>query len=80
MSKIISKFICIRHTHLVWFRHNESLTPIEHSCPDQTVIFMLFWLCCCLVLPDGRGQVNQKGVQYYNNLINELISHGSCEN
>ncbi|KAG5010016.1 hypothetical protein AAZX31_07G142400 [Glycine max] len=28
------------------------------------------------LIPDGRGQVNQKGVQYYNNLINELISHG----
>ncbi|XP_027349087.1 beta-glucosidase 11-like [Abrus precatorius] len=28
------------------------------------------------VIPDGRGQVNPKGVQYYNNLINELISHG----
>ncbi|KAH1205742.1 Beta-glucosidase 11 [Glycine max] len=28
------------------------------------------------VIPDGRGQVNPKGLQYYNNLINELISHG----
>ncbi|RZB60351.1 Beta-glucosidase 11 isoform F [Glycine soja] len=31
------------------------------------------------VIPDGRGQVNPKGLQYYNNLINELISHGSYE-
>ncbi|KAI3958247.1 hypothetical protein MKW92_050741 [Papaver armeniacum] len=28
------------------------------------------------VLPDGRGAINPKGVEYYNNLINELISHG----
>ncbi|KAK7339902.1 hypothetical protein VNO77_20588 [Canavalia gladiata] len=28
------------------------------------------------VIPDGRGQVNPKGLQYYNNLINELTSHG----
>ncbi|KAK7294713.1 hypothetical protein RJT34_17606 [Clitoria ternatea] len=28
------------------------------------------------LIPDGSGQVNPKGVQYYNNLINELISHG----
>ncbi|MED6130941.1 hypothetical protein PIB30_005597 [Stylosanthes scabra] len=28
------------------------------------------------LIPDGRGQINPKGLQYYNNLINELISHG----
>lgn len=28
------------------------------------------------LIPNGRGPVNPKGVQYYNNLINELISHG----
>ncbi|XVF21969.1 hypothetical protein REPUB_Repub12eG0134300 [Reevesia pubescens] len=28
------------------------------------------------LIPDGRGPVNPKGLQYYNNLINELISHG----
>ncbi|XP_020235716.1 beta-glucosidase 11 isoform X2 [Cajanus cajan] len=28
------------------------------------------------LIPDGRGQVNPKGLQYYDNLINELISHG----
>ncbi|XP_047181503.1 beta-glucosidase 11-like [Vigna umbellata] len=28
------------------------------------------------LIPDGRGQVNPKGLQYYNNFINELISHG----
>ncbi|KAJ3693980.1 hypothetical protein LUZ60_009460 [Juncus effusus] len=28
------------------------------------------------LIPDGRGEVNVKGLQYYNNLINELISYG----
>ncbi|XP_058083767.1 beta-glucosidase 22-like isoform X3 [Magnolia sinica] len=28
------------------------------------------------LLPHGRGAVNPKGIQYYNNLIDELISHG----
>ncbi|CAN0889013.1 Lactase/phlorizin hydrolase [Linum grandiflorum] len=28
------------------------------------------------LIPGGRGAVNPKGIEYYNNLINELISHG----
>jgi len=28
------------------------------------------------LIPDGEGPINPKGVEYYNNLINELLSHG----
>lgn len=28
------------------------------------------------LIPNGRGSVNLKGLQYYNDFINELISHG----
>ncbi|XP_020247295.1 beta-glucosidase 31-like isoform X2 [Asparagus officinalis] len=28
------------------------------------------------IIPDGRGPINPKGLQYYNNLINELVSNG----
>ena len=27
------------------------------------------------ILPEGVGQINQKGIEYYNNLINELIAY-----
>ncbi|XP_057852579.1 uncharacterized protein LOC131062859 [Cryptomeria japonica] len=28
------------------------------------------------LIPDGKGAINPKGLEYYNNLINELIIHG----
>ncbi|KAL9228197.1 hypothetical protein vseg_003803 [Gypsophila vaccaria] len=28
------------------------------------------------LIPNGRGPINRKGLEYYNNLINELITHG----
>ncbi|KAM4086500.1 hypothetical protein ACJW30_10G106600 [Castanea mollissima] len=28
------------------------------------------------LIPNGRGPINPKGLQYYNNLINELVGHG----
>lgn len=28
------------------------------------------------ILPNGRGEVNQKGIDFYNNLIDELIANG----
>ncbi|KAK8930860.1 Beta-glucosidase 13 [Platanthera zijinensis] len=28
------------------------------------------------ILPNGRGKINEEGVRYYNNLINELLANG----
>ena len=28
------------------------------------------------ILPKGKGKINQKGIDFYNDLINELVSYG----
>lgn len=35
-----------------------------------------FSLCWSRIIPDGTGQINQKGIGFYNNLIDELLKYG----
>ncbi|WP_347861104.1 GH1 family beta-glucosidase [Salimicrobium sp. PL1-032A] len=43
---------------------------------DLGVDLYRFSISWSRVLPDGNGELNEEGVQYYNNLINELIDNG----
>lgn len=53
-----------------------TITSINQKPSDLWFRFSLFKLLIIFSLSDGRGAINPKGLKYYNNLINELISHG----
>lgn len=38
--------------------------------------FYRFSICWSRIIPNGDDEVNEEGVQFYNNLIDELIANG----
>ena len=56
------------HYHL--FKEDVALM---HSLGINSYRFSISW---CRIFPDGTGRINEDGVKFYSNLIDELISHG----
>eukprot|EP01018_Ginkgo_biloba_P017517 Gb_07479 [translate_table: standard] len=55
------------------YHHYKEDVGLMHKMGLDAYRFSISW---SRLIPDGRGAINPKGLQYYNNLINELISHG----
>ncbi|KAK8917089.1 Beta-glucosidase 31 [Platanthera zijinensis] len=55
-----------------YHHYKEDVKLMKKLCLDA-YRFSISW---SRLIPDGRGRINPKGLQYYNNLINELIING----
>ncbi|KAM0838766.1 hypothetical protein ACQ4PT_060750 [Festuca glaucescens] len=55
------------------YHHYKEDVKLMHNMGLDAYRFSIAWP---RLIPDGRGQTNPKGLEYYNNLIDELILHG----
>ncbi|CAN6167615.1 unnamed protein product [Urochloa humidicola] len=55
------------------YHHYKEDVKLMHTVGLDAYRFSIAWP---RLIPDGRGEVNPKGLEYYNNLIDELILHG----
>ncbi|GLJ41594.1 hypothetical protein SUGI_0860630 [Cryptomeria japonica] len=70
----------------IWDTYTHSGKMFDGSTGDEDVRLMFklgldtyrFSISWSRLIPDGRGAINPKGLEYYNNLINGLILDGNC--
>ncbi|XP_047049422.1 beta-glucosidase 32-like [Lolium rigidum] len=55
------------------YHHYKEDVKLMHDMGLDAYRFSIAWP---RLIPDGRGQTNPEGLEYYNNLIDELILHG----
>ncbi|CAN6218327.1 unnamed protein product [Urochloa humidicola] len=55
------------------YHHYKEDVKLMHTVGLDAYRFSIAWP---RLIPDGRGDINPKGLEYYNNLIDELILHG----
>uniref|UniRef100_A0ACD5XTW8 Uncharacterized protein n=1 Tax=Avena sativa TaxID=4498 RepID=A0ACD5XTW8_AVESA len=55
------------------YHHYKDDVKLMHKMGLDAYRFSIAWP---RLIPDGRGRINPKGLEYYNNLIDELIKHG----
>ncbi|KAK9166216.1 hypothetical protein Scep_001407 [Stephania cephalantha] len=55
------------------YHHYKEDVKLMHKMGLDAYRFSISW---SRLIPDGHGAVNPKGLNYYNNLINELVSYG----
>ncbi|CAM0952368.1 unnamed protein product [Alopecurus aequalis] len=55
------------------YHHYKGDVKLMHEMGLDAYRFSIAWP---RLIPDGRGKINPKGLEYYNNLIDELLLHG----
>uniref|UniRef100_A0ACD5XXE9 Uncharacterized protein n=1 Tax=Avena sativa TaxID=4498 RepID=A0ACD5XXE9_AVESA len=55
------------------YHHYKDDVKLMHKMGLDAYRFSIAW---GRLIPDGRGRMNPKGLEYYNNLIDELLRHG----